>query len=58
MRNAENVVEVLKERGILVRDCTSFGLPEYIRFSVKKPGENEMLVRALKEVEVKIKNER
>ena len=56
--NAREVVETLKRRGILVRDCTSFGLPEFIRFSVRKPEENEKLIRALKEVETKMKNER
>ncbi|WP_297465138.1 aminotransferase class I/II-fold pyridoxal phosphate-dependent enzyme [Thermococcus sp.] len=56
--NAGEVVETLKRWGILVRDCTSFGLPEFIRFSVRKPEENEKLIRALKEVETKMKNER
>ncbi len=50
---AGKFVKAMKERGILVRDCTSFGLPEFIRFSVRKPDENERLIRALKEVEVR-----
>ncbi|ASJ03472.1 aminotransferase [Thermococcus profundus] len=45
--DAKKAVEGLKERGILVRDCTSFGLPQYIRFSVRKPEENEILLDAL-----------
>jgi histidinol-phosphate aminotransferase len=46
--NAKVVREELIERGILVRDCTSFGLPSYIRFSVRKNEENEMLMEALR----------
>ncbi|RZN41484.1 MAG: histidinol-phosphate aminotransferase family protein [Methanophagales archaeon ANME-1-THS] len=37
---------LLKER-IMVRDCTSFGLPSSIRFSVKRDEENELLIRHL-----------
>lgn len=48
--NAGEFVEALKKHGILVRDCTSFGLPEYIRFSVRKPEENSVLIRAFKEL--------
>ncbi|WP_297556416.1 aminotransferase class I/II-fold pyridoxal phosphate-dependent enzyme, partial [Thermococcus sp.] len=44
--NAGEVVEALKRLGILVRDCTSFGLPEFIRFSVRKPEENAKLIEA------------
>ncbi|MDD1646364.1 MAG: aminotransferase class I/II-fold pyridoxal phosphate-dependent enzyme, partial [Methanomicrobiales archaeon] len=34
-------------RGILVRDCTSFGLPESIRVAVRTREENRQLVEAL-----------
>lgn len=37
-------------KGILVRDCASFGLPEYLRIAVRRPGENRELVSALREV--------
>ncbi|ACS33047.1 Histidinol-phosphate aminotransferase (hisC) [Thermococcus gammatolerans EJ3] len=50
--NAEGFVDAMKKRGILVRNCESFGLPEYIRFSVRKPEENEMLIRAFKSMRV------
>jgi histidinol-phosphate/aromatic aminotransferase/cobyric acid decarboxylase-like protein len=30
-----------------VRDCTSFGLPAHIRFSVRKDEENEVLLQYL-----------
>jgi threonine-phosphate decarboxylase len=34
-------------KGILVRDCASFGLPDSIRVAVRKREENERLVEAL-----------
>jgi threonine-phosphate decarboxylase len=37
----------LLARGILVRDCTSFGLPSSIRIAVRKREENERLIEAL-----------
>ncbi|MDF2955476.1 MAG: Histidinol-phosphate/aromatic aminotransferase or cobyric acid decarboxylase [Candidatus Alkanophagales archaeon MCA70_species_2] len=40
----------LREQGVLVRDCTSFGLPSHIRFSVRREEENEALIAALSSV--------
>jgi histidinol-phosphate aminotransferase len=37
----------LLEDGFLIRDCSSFGLPRHIRFSVKKDEENELLLHNL-----------
>jgi histidinol-phosphate aminotransferase len=37
----------LLQRGIAVRDCASFGLPEYVRVAVRTPEENARLVEAL-----------
>ncbi len=42
----------LSERGILIRDCSNYeGLKKgYYRVAVKRPGENDILVSALREV--------
>ena len=36
----------LLEHGCLVRDCTSFGLPRYVRVSARHPEQNRQLVQA------------
>lgn len=36
----------LLSKGFLVRDCSSFGLPAYIRIGARKPDENKALVAA------------
>ena len=48
--NVRSVVNRLVKKGIFVRDCSSFGLPEYIRFSVRSHKENIKLVESLREV--------
>lgn len=40
----------LLHKGILVRDCASFGLPEHIRICTRRPEENARIVAALSEV--------
>jgi histidinol-phosphate aminotransferase len=40
----------LLAKKILVRDCASFSLPEYIRIAVRLPGDNRKLVAALREI--------
>ncbi len=40
----------LLQRGMCVRDCSSFGLPDHIRIAVRKPEECRRLVSALREV--------
>jgi len=37
----------LLERGILVRDCASFGVPEYVRIAARPMAECEQLISAL-----------
>jgi histidinol-phosphate aminotransferase len=46
--DARSMKAMLLRHGMLVRDCTSFGLPAHIRFSVKKDEENERLLHVLK----------
>ncbi|AAL80417.1 aminotransferase [Pyrococcus furiosus DSM 3638] len=48
MKVREGIIEKLKENGILVRDCKSFGLPGYIRFSVRRREENDKLINILR----------
>ncbi len=45
--NAKQATMALRREGILVRDCTSFGLPEMIRFSVRKRQENTRLIKSI-----------
>jgi histidinol-phosphate/aromatic aminotransferase/cobyric acid decarboxylase-like protein len=40
----------LLQRGILVRDCTSFGLPSYIRIASRRPADNARLIDALSKI--------
>jgi threonine-phosphate decarboxylase len=40
----------LLRRGVLVRDCASFGLPAHVRIAARRPGENERLLNAVREV--------
>ena len=41
---------LLRDYGIAVRDCASFGLPDYIRIGVRTPPENARLLDALARV--------
>jgi histidinol-phosphate aminotransferase len=45
--NASEVKRALLKEGIMVRDCTSFGLPSHIRFSVRRDTENDLLMHHL-----------
>lgn len=44
--------QALLRKGILVRDCTSFGLPAYIRVAPRTMAECQRLLAAMKESEV------
>ena len=48
--DASLVRSELLERGIAVRDCTSFGLPRHIRIAVRQRHDCERLVSAMREV--------
>ncbi|MFB6095472.1 MAG: aminotransferase class I/II-fold pyridoxal phosphate-dependent enzyme, partial [Halodesulfurarchaeum sp.] len=48
--DAEAVSEELRERGVIVRDCTSFGLPEHIRVTCGNESETRVAVDAINEV--------
>ena len=47
---ATEVAKALMERGIRVRDCTSFGLPEWLRLSAQREEAIRALLLALEEV--------
>lgn len=46
-RPATDLCEALARKNILVRDCTSFGLPTSIRIAVRTRDENSLLLEAL-----------
>jgi threonine-phosphate decarboxylase len=46
-RNAAPLCEALARGGILVRDCTSFGLPTSIRIAIRTRDENTQLLEGL-----------
>ncbi|MFK7601542.1 pyridoxal phosphate-dependent aminotransferase [Deinococcus sp. SM5_A1] len=48
--NAAAVVAGLLKLGVKVRDCASYGLPDRIRISTRRPQENARLIQALKAV--------
>ncbi|MDO8842550.1 histidinol-phosphate transaminase [Methanocalculus sp.] len=48
-KNATDLTRDLITKGVLVRDCTSFGLPQSIRVAVRSREENRVLIEALSE---------
>lgn len=44
--NGKDFRSRILQKGIQVRDCASFGLPEYIRIATRLPAENERLLKA------------
>jgi threonine-phosphate decarboxylase len=46
-RNVGPLCQALARKNILVRDCTSFGLPASIRIAVRTPDENSQMLEAL-----------
>ncbi|PKG33538.1 histidinol-phosphate transaminase [Methanoregula sp.] len=47
-QNASPLCEMLADHGVLVRDCTSFGLPTCIRIAVMSREENRALIEAFR----------
>jgi len=45
--NATEFRSKLLRHKIMVRDCTSFGLPEYVRISTRTPADNQKLLKAI-----------
>jgi histidinol-phosphate aminotransferase len=48
--DAGKLRQQLLKRGILIRDCTSFGLPDYIRVAPRTMPEGQKLIAAIKEI--------
>jgi histidinol-phosphate aminotransferase len=48
--DAHDFRERLLKRGFLVRDCTSFGLPEYVRLAPGNWRECRQLIKAITEI--------
>jgi len=48
--DATRVAEAMKQDGVIVRDCSSFGLPECIRITCGTAAETEQAVETLNEV--------
>lgn len=49
-RNVSPIFEKLLKKGVIIRPCTTFGLPNYLRVTVGKPEENKRFIESLKEV--------
>ena len=47
VESAQECYDRLLESGIVVRDCTSFGLPKHIRISPQRRADGELLLHAL-----------
>lgn len=48
--DASKMKAAFLEHGLVVRDCTSFGLPTHVRFSVRSEAENNLLINTLLEL--------
>ncbi len=48
--DASTVAEAVQERGVILRDCTSFGLPDCVRITCGTEEETRRAVRELNEV--------
>lgn len=50
VKNAKQASQLLLNKNIYVRDCSSYDLPLYLRISIKTPKENNYLLGSLKEI--------
>ena len=50
MINSSDLTERMLRNGIIIRDCTSFGLENHIRVAVRKRNENKKLIKAFSKV--------
>jgi histidinol-phosphate aminotransferase len=48
--NGAQTQMALLQRGCMVRDCASFGLPEWVRVAPRQPADNQRLLTAWKEI--------
>lgn len=48
--SASDIKRKLLQRNILIRECSSFGLPDHIRIAIRSRKENERLIRSLKKL--------
>lgn len=48
--SSRELTEMMLKQGIIIRDCTSFGLKDHIRVAVRKRRENRKLIKALSNV--------
>ena len=51
--HADDIVQYLLKKGIIVRRMKSYDLPEWIRVSVGTPEQNERFLEVLKEALIK-----
>lgn len=49
IRDADALTERLRDRGIRIRPCRSFGWPDVARIAARTPGENDVLLDRLQE---------
>ena len=50
VENASKWRSLLLKKGVVVRDCTSFGLPNYIRVGIRAVEDCKILVKAITDI--------
>lgn len=56
VKSAKMATRLLLSNNIYVRDCTDYGLPQYLRISIDLPQENDYLLKVLGDLAYKIKS--